>query len=95
MKYFFFIAFPECYLSIFYFLGGSRAGGIVAACWAAMITHGKQGYIDTTKAIIDTTRYIEKGVREIGGIHIIGVPEVCVISIGSDNFNIYGLSDDY
>ena len=75
------------------FLGGSRAGGIVAACWAAMISHGKQGYIDTTKAIIDTTRYIEKGVREIEGIHIIGVPEVCVISIGSDNFNIYGLSD--
>jgi len=74
-------------------ISGSRAGGIVAACWAAMVSYGKQGYIESTKAIIDTTRYIEKGVREVEGIHIIGVPEVCVISIGSDNFNIYGLSD--
>jgi len=74
-------------------ISGSRAGGIVAACWAAMVSFGKQGYVESTRAIIDTTRYIEKGIREIEGIHIFGVPEVCVISIGSEHFNIYGLSD--
>jgi len=74
-------------------ISGSRAGGIVAACWAALMSFGKQGYVESTRAIIDTTRYIEKGVRDIEGIHIMGVPEVCVISLGSDQFNIYGLSD--
>ena len=57
------------------------------------MSFGKQGYVESTRAIIDTTRYIEKGVRDIEGIHIMGVPEVCVISLGSDHFNIYGLSD--
>ena len=37
-------------------LGGSRAGGIVAACWASLVYHGRDGYVKTTKSIIDTTR---------------------------------------
>merc|ERR1719244_1098823 len=33
-------------------VGGSRAGGIIAACWAAMISFGKDGYTQSTKEIV-------------------------------------------
>jgi len=37
-------------------IGGSRAGGIIAACWAALMKHGRQGYVESTKKIIKVTR---------------------------------------
>lgn len=74
-------------------ISGSRSGGIVAACWAALISYGKQGYIDATRSIIQTTRYMAEELKKVQGIHIIGIPEVSVIALGSEQFNIYGLSD--
>lgn len=74
-------------------VGGSRAGGIIAACWAAMLSFGKSGYIQTTKEIVDTTQRIAEEISNVPGLKIIGIPEVSVIAFGSDEFNIYGLSD--
>merc|ERR1712142_1221900 len=74
-------------------IGGSRSGGIVAACWAAMLFFGKEGYIKTTKEIISTTRKITEALRNIPGIQIVGSPDVSVVAFDSKDFNIYGLSD--
>lgn len=35
--------------------------GIVAACWAALVYHGHQGYVEHTRAIINTAKKIEEG----------------------------------
>lgn len=40
-------------------VNGSRAGGIIAACWATMMNFGMEGYLEITKNIIQTTKYIE------------------------------------
>lgn len=74
-------------------VGGSRAGGIIAACWAAMLSFGRKGYVSTTKQIVDTTQYIAKEIAAIPGLKIVGIPEVSVVAFSSDEFNIYGLSD--
>jgi len=74
-------------------IGGSRAGGITAACWAAMKYFGREGYVETTKDIIETTKKIATALDNISGIRIVGVPEVSVIAFDSPQFNIYGLSD--
>ena len=58
-----------------------------------MISYGHQGYIDATKKILNTTKYIAKELGKIDGIHIIGEPEVSVVAFGSEGFNVYGLSD--
>lgn len=42
-------------------INGSRAGGIIAACWATLMSFGVEGYLEATKRIIDTSRYIEAG----------------------------------
>ena len=75
-------------------IAGSRAGGIIAACWAALKYHGREGYVAATREIVQTTRKITEGVRAVTGLKIVGVPEVCVVAFTSDNFNIYGLSDE-
>lgn len=59
---------------------GSRAGGPVAATWAAMCTFGREGYVKTTKEIVAATRRIGEGIRQIEGLVVVGKPEVCVVA---------------
>ncbi|KAG8195137.1 hypothetical protein JTE90_023314, partial [Oedothorax gibbosus] len=70
----------------------SRSGGLVATCWASLLYHGEDAYVEATKKIISVTKYVEKRLREIDGIFIIGKPEVSVLSLGSKIFDIYRLS---
>nr|CAD7461085.1 unnamed protein product [Timema tahoe] len=74
-------------------VNGSRAGGIIAACWATMVSFGLNGYVDATKKIVETTKLIDKRLREIDGLFIFGSPATSVIAIGSKVFHIYRLSD--
>lgn len=74
-------------------VNGSRAGGIIAACWATMMNFGEEGYLEATKRILDTSRLIENGLRKIKGIYVIGKPATTVIAIGSEDFEIFRLSD--
>ncbi|XP_073813890.1 sphingosine-1-phosphate lyase [Musca autumnalis] len=74
-------------------VNGSRAGGIIAACWATMMNFGFNGYLEATKRILDTSRYIEMALRKIDGIFIFGKPATSVIAMGSTVFDIFRLSD--
>lgn len=74
-------------------VAGSRPGGIIAACWATMMHMGEKGYVDTTKKVIQTARTIEAAMRKIDGIFVFGKPEVSVVAIGSEVFDIYRLSN--
>ena len=42
-------------------IAGSRPGSLIAACWAAMVHMGEDGYIASTKQIVSTTRHIVQG----------------------------------
>ncbi|XP_053692149.1 sphingosine-1-phosphate lyase [Sabethes cyaneus] len=75
-------------------VNGSRAGGIIAATWATMMNFGLDGYVESTKRIIDTTRYIEQQLRKISNIYLFGTPATSVIAIGSKDFDIYRLSSE-
>uniref|UniRef100_A0A8C7UP93 sphinganine-1-phosphate aldolase n=1 Tax=Oncorhynchus mykiss TaxID=8022 RepID=A0A8C7UP93_ONCMY len=74
-------------------VAGSRPGGIIAACWATMMHMGEDGYIKATKKIIDTARTIKTEIRKINGVFVFGDPEVSVVAIGSDVFDIFRLSN--
>jgi len=74
-------------------IGGSRSGGIIAACWATMISYGKEGYVQATREIISTTRKIASEVAQIRGLKIVGKPDVSVVAFTSEKFNVYSLSD--
>ena len=68
--------------NVLFGVGGSRAGGLIADCWAALIYYGREGYVSKVKDIVSTTRYIEKELRRVKGINIVGDPQVCIIAIG-------------
>uniref|UniRef100_A0A8C4EFP8 sphinganine-1-phosphate aldolase n=1 Tax=Dicentrarchus labrax TaxID=13489 RepID=A0A8C4EFP8_DICLA len=74
-------------------VAGSRPGGIIAACWATMMHMGENGYIDATKKIISTARKIKTEIRKIKGVFVFGDPEVSVVAIGSEVFDIFRLSN--
>ncbi|XP_032670951.1 sphingosine-1-phosphate lyase isoform X2 [Odontomachus brunneus] len=74
-------------------INGSRAGGIIAACWATLIHFGYDAYVESTKRIIETTKYIENKLRKLDGIFIFGTPATSVIALGSNQFSIYRLSE--
>lgn len=42
-------------------VNGSRAGGVIAACWATMIYIGYDGYLEATRKVLKTAHYIEEG----------------------------------
>jgi sphinganine-1-phosphate aldolase len=74
-------------------VNGSRAGGVIAATWAVLMNFGMEGYVETTKSIIDTSRYIEVALRKMKGIYVYGTPATSVIALGSKDFDIFRLSD--
>ncbi|XP_048192699.1 sphingosine-1-phosphate lyase 1-like [Perognathus longimembris pacificus] len=72
-------------------IAGSRPGGIVAACWAALMYFGENGYVEATKQIIKTTRFLKSELENIKGIFVWGNPQLSVIALGSHEFDIYQL----
>ncbi|KAL7016926.1 hypothetical protein ACKWTF_010202 [Chironomus riparius] len=74
-------------------VSGSRAGANIATTWACLLYHGFDGYVESTKAIIDTAKYIESKIRPIKGLFIFGTPATSVIAMGSKDFDIFRLSD--
>ncbi|ETE63813.1 Sphingosine-1-phosphate lyase 1 [Ophiophagus hannah] len=73
-------------------IAGSRPGCLIAACWATMVHLGERGYVEATRKIISTTRFIVSELQKIDHIRIIGKPEVSVFAFKSDSFDIYLLS---
>ncbi|CAG8662028.1 22077_t:CDS:2 [Cetraspora pellucida] len=74
-------------------LAGSRSGAILAACWAAMMRMGKNGYIESTRKIVGCAKKIEEGIRKIDDLFVYGKPLVSVVAFGSNTLNIYDIND--
>ena len=56
-------------------LAGSRSGGLIASTWAAMVTMGREGYLERARAILATNDSIKAGIREaMPELQVIGDP---------------------
>lgn len=73
-------------------LSGSRTGTVISGCWASMVKFGRNGYVDCTRKVIKTARYIAKELEKLDNIFVFGEPKVSVVAIGSLDFDIYLLS---
>ncbi len=71
---------------------GSRPGALSAACWAAMIKIGKDGYLAATQKILEAAARIKKGIQDIPEVYILGDP-LWVIAFGSKTLDIYQVMD--
>ena len=72
---------------------GSRPGGAIAAAWACMNYLGEAGYRRLAEKIVGATKELQEGVRATPGLKILGDPDVSLFAVGSDEFDIYVLSE--
>jgi glutamate/tyrosine decarboxylase-like PLP-dependent enzyme len=69
-------------------LAGSRPGGLSAACWAAMVATGDDGYLEATRRILETGAAIRDGIAAIPQLRVLGDP-LWVIAFGAPTLDIY------
>ena len=67
---------------------GSRPGALSAACWAALVSIGQDGYMDATKRILATAVTIKQAIIDMDDLYLMGDP-LWVIAFNSDTLNIY------
>ena len=73
-------------------IDGSRSGGLLAATWASMVSHGRDGYLRHAREIFETADQMKAAVRSHPELRILGNPTFC-FSFTSDAFDIYHVND--
>jgi sphinganine-1-phosphate aldolase len=73
-------------------LAGSRPGALSAACWAALVHTGREGYLHATRQILRAAAEIRAGIERIPGLRVLGDP-LWVIAFAADGFDIYRVLD--
>jgi sphinganine-1-phosphate aldolase len=71
---------------------GSRPGGLSAACWAALVSTGEEGYLKAVKSILDAVSIMKEGVRSIPELMLLG-DSFGVFAFGSNVINAYEVLD--
>ena len=71
---------------------GSRPGALSAACWAALLSMGEDGYMESVKQILATAEVIKQGINEISELKLMGDP-LWVIAFESKELDIYKIMD--
>lgn len=73
-------------------IAGSRPGALSAACWAAMVTTGREGYLDAARRILAAAARIKAGIAEIDGLRVLGDP-LFDVAFASDELDVYRVLD--
>jgi len=74
--------------------GGTRPAGPIAASWAIMKYLGEEGYLEIVYKVMKATVTIREGVENMEGVKVLGDPEMSLLALASDDFNIYELGDE-
>ncbi|MBK7218729.1 MAG: aminotransferase class V-fold PLP-dependent enzyme [Candidatus Promineofilum sp.] len=67
---------------------GSRPGALSAACWAALVSLGRDGYREATRRILLTADEIRQGIAATPGLRLLG-HSLFVHAFTSDEVDIY------
>lgn len=72
---------------------GTRPGGAIASAWAALKYIGKEGYLEITRNVLETTKKLLEGIRSIPELYVLGNPPAGIFAFGSDSLNVHALAD--
>ncbi|MCI0520038.1 MAG: aminotransferase class V-fold PLP-dependent enzyme [Chloroflexi bacterium] len=67
---------------------GSRPGALSAACWAAMLATGEEGYRQAAQSILETAAWIRAQIQAMPDLTLLG-DSLFVIAFASPTLNIY------
>jgi glutamate/tyrosine decarboxylase-like PLP-dependent enzyme len=77
-------------------IAGSRSSGLIAQCWASMVSIGEDGYMKNAKDILDTVKDMDRALATIPELEIIGQSQAMIVCFRSkypDALNIYAVGD--
>jgi sphinganine-1-phosphate aldolase len=69
-------------------LAGSRPGALSAACWAAMVATGEDGYLEATRRVLETGAAIRDGIAAVPQLRVLGDP-LWVVAFASGTVDVY------
>ncbi len=73
---------------------GSRPGALSATCWAAMVSIGESGYLESARRILQTGARIRDGVAAIPGLRVLGDPLWVTAFTAEDGLDIYQVMEN-
>jgi glutamate/tyrosine decarboxylase-like PLP-dependent enzyme len=71
---------------------GSRPGALSAAAWAAMVSIGEEGYLDSVRRILETADTIKTGLSTIDDVTMFGDP-LFVVAFQTPDLDVYRVND--
>jgi len=75
-------------------MAGSRSGGVIACCYAALLSNGKDGYMKKSMKIHESVQYLKDRIRkDIPELFLLGDSYSSVVAFGSDKFEILKIGD--
>jgi sphinganine-1-phosphate aldolase len=73
---------------------GSRSGVPIASAWSMIRLLGCEGYCAIVSEVMQVTKKIQDGIKQINGIRILSNPEMSVFAIQSPDLDIYSIGDE-
>jgi glutamate/tyrosine decarboxylase-like PLP-dependent enzyme len=71
----------------------TRSGGPIAGAWAVLRHVGEEGYLELATKTLAAVRELRAGIDQIEGLRILGDPVSTLLSMASDNVDLFGLAD--
>lgn len=72
---------------------GTKPATPIGAAWAVMQYLGEEGYVRLARQTMDAARRLIDGVRATPGLHTWGEPDMTVVAIGSEEYDIFAIGD--
>lgn len=72
---------------------GTRAGGPIAGAWALFQHLGRDGYTAIADELMSGMETYRSGVADIPGLKVLGDPALSIVSVGSDDVDIFRVAE--
>ena len=74
---------------------GTRAGGCIAAAWAAMMIMGQEGYTELARDAMQAAERLRDGIRSIPALRLLGQPHTTIVTFGArdEAVEVFALAD--
>ncbi len=72
---------------------GTRPGGAIAAAWAVLRYLGVEGYMRIARQLMDARDRMQAGIEAIGGLYVVGTPELTVMGYGSRDLDTFAIAE--
>ncbi len=72
----------------------TKSGGPLAAAWAVLHFVGDEGYLEIARTVLDATKQVAAGVKQIPGLRLLGEPEMNLVAFTSDEVSVFHVIDE-